>query len=165
MRARRAYGGGAVTLGVMATSRTISKYEKGTRSYTMSRIRGKDTSPERLVRSYLFARGLRFRKNDKRYPGHPDVVLPKYRTIIFVNGCFWHLHEGCSKARIPKSNVEFWAAKLVRNRARDAEETAALTEMGWRVLTVWECELSAARREETLSALLAAVTEGASARS
>lgn len=85
------------------------KYERGTRSYTMSHIRGKDTSIERMVRSFLFAKGLRFRKNDKRYPGHPDVVLPKYRTIIFVNGCFWHMHEGCPKAtRVPKSNVEFW---------------------------------------------------------
>ena len=84
------------------------KYERGTRSYTMSHIRGKDTSIERMVRSFLFAKGLRFRKNDKRYPGHPDVVLPKYRTIIFVNGCFWHMHEGCPKAtRVPKSNVEF----------------------------------------------------------
>ena len=80
------------------------KYERGTRSYTMSHIRGKDTSIERMVRSFLFAKGLRFRKNDKRYPGHPDVVLPKYRTIIFVNGCFWHMHEGCPKAtRAPNS--------------------------------------------------------------
>ena len=74
-----------------------SKYARGTRSYTMSRIRGKDTSIERLVRSYLFARGFRFRKNDRRYPGHPDIVLPKYHTIVFVNGCFWHMHEGCPK--------------------------------------------------------------------
>ena len=105
------------------------KYERGTRSYTMSHIRGKDTSIERMVRSFLFAKGLRFRKNDKRYPGHPDVVLPKYRTIIFVNGCFWHMHEGCPKAtRVPKSNVEFWTAKLLRNHERD--EAARRTRSG-----------------------------------
>ena len=81
------------------------KYERGTRSYTMSRIRGKDTKIEVLVRSYLFRRGLRFRKNDKRYPGHPDVVLPKYHVIVFVNGCFWHMHERCGNHSMPKSNV------------------------------------------------------------
>ena len=86
----------------------VEKYERGTRSYTMSHIRGKDTKIEVLVRSYLFRKGLRFRKNDKRYPGHPDVVLPKYHAIVFVNGCFWHMHEGCSKHSMPKSNVEFW---------------------------------------------------------
>lgn len=83
----------------------VEKYERGTRSYTMSHIRGKDTKIEVLVRSYLFRKGLRFRKNDKRYPGHPDVVLPKYHTIVFINGCFWHMHEGCSKHSMPKSNV------------------------------------------------------------
>lgn len=85
----------------------------------MSHIRGKDTKIEVLVRSYLFRKGLRFRKNDKRYPGHPDVVLPKYHAIVFVNGCFWHMHEGCSKHSMPKSNVEFWQAKLLRNHNRD----------------------------------------------
>ena len=89
----------------------VEKYERGTRSYTMSHIRGKDTKIEVLVRSYLFRKGLRFRKNDKRYPGHPDVVLPKYHAIVFVNGCFWHMHEGCSKHSMPKSNVEFWQAR------------------------------------------------------
>ena len=78
------------------------------RSYNMSRIRGKDTKPEMLVRKYLFSRGFRFRKNDKRYPGRPDIVLPKYRTVVFVNGCFWHGHEGCKYFVWPKSNVEFW---------------------------------------------------------
>ena len=95
------------------------KYERGTRSYTMSHIRGKDTSIEVMVRRYLFSRGLRFRKNDKRYPGHPDIVLPKWHTVVFVNGCFWHMHEGCTKHSMPKSNVEFWSAKLLRNRERE----------------------------------------------
>ena len=94
----------------------VEKYERGTRSYTMSHIRGKDTKIEVLVRSYLFRKGLRFRKNDKRYPGHPDVVLPKYHAIVFVNGCFWHMHEGCSKHSMPKSNVEFWQGSRTGGR-------------------------------------------------
>ena len=81
----------------------VDKFSKETRSYVMSRIRGKDTKPEVLVRKYLFSRGLRFRKNDKRYPGSPDVVLPKYNTVVFVHGCFWHFHEGCKHGKIPKS--------------------------------------------------------------
>ncbi|WEV72763.1 very short patch repair endonuclease [Bifidobacterium sp. ESL0790] len=119
----------------------------------MSHIRGKDTKIEVLVRKYLFARGLRFRKNDKRYPGHPDVVLPKWRAMVFVNGCFWHMHEGCSKYRLPKSNVEFWTAKLLRNHSRDITQKAELESQGWRVIVVWECELSKARRDETLEKL------------
>ena len=97
----------------------VDKVSKEIRSYNMSRIRSKDTKPEILVRSYLFSKGLRFRKNDKRYPGSPDVVLPKYKTIVFVHGCFWHLHEGCKYAVMPKSNVEFWEKKLYGNRERD----------------------------------------------
>lgn len=129
------------------------KYERGTRSYTMSRIRGKDTKIEVLVRSYLFRRGLRFRKNDKRYPGRPDVVLPRYHTIVFVNGCFWHMHEGCSKFSMPKSNVEFWTAKLVRNHERDIRQRAELEVDGWRVLVVWECELTVKLRQARLERL------------
>ena len=131
----------------------VEKYERGTRSYTMSHIRGKDTKIEVLVRSYLFRRGLRFRKNDKRYPGHPDVVLPKYHTIVFVNGCFWHMHEGCSKHSMPKSNVEFWQAKLLRNHNRDIAQRAELEASGWRVITVWECELTKAARDGRLARL------------
>ncbi|WP_245206915.1 very short patch repair endonuclease [Bifidobacterium dentium] len=131
----------------------VEKYERGTRSYIMSHIRGKDTSIETLVRSFLFAKGLRFRKNDKRYPGHPDVVLPKYHTVVFVNGCFWHMHEDCTKHAMPKSNVEFWSAKLLRNRDRDAKQHAELEAMGWRVIVVWECELGKKVREERLERL------------
>ncbi|WEV42763.1 very short patch repair endonuclease [Bifidobacterium sp. ESL0682] len=134
-------------------SKTPEKYERGTRSYTMSHIRGKNTKIEVLVRSYLFRRGLRFRKNDKRYPGHPDVVLPKWHTIVFVNGCFWHMHEGCKKFSMPKSNVEFWTAKLVRNHDRDILQRAQLEADGWKVLVVWECELTKDRREQTLDHL------------
>ncbi len=134
------------------------KFSKETRSYIMSRIRGKDTKPEILVRKYLFARGLRFRKNDKRYPGRPDVVLPKYKTAVFVHGCFWHLHEGCKYAKMPKSNVEYWEEKLYKNRERDARNQEELKAMGWTVLTVWECELKKDNREETLEILYDKIT-------
>lgn len=128
-------------------------HSKDVRSYNMSRIKGKDTAPEVMVRKYLFSRGLRFRKNDKRYPGHPDIVLPKYKTVVFVHGCFWHLHEGCRYAVMPTSNVEFWKNKLNGNKARDARNRDALSTMGWNVITVWECELKKDKRDETLDKL------------
>lgn len=98
------------------------------RHYNMSRIRSKDTKPEEIVRKYLFSKGLRFRKNDRRYPGHPDVVLPKYKTVVFVNGCFWHRHEGCRYASTPATNREFWNQKFERNVERDAREQKTLQE-------------------------------------
>ena len=98
----------------------------------MSRIRSKDTMPEEIVRKYLFSRELRYRKNDKRYPGHPDIVLPKYHTMIFVHGCFWHRHPGCRYASIPATNSEFWQKKFSRNVERDKEEQSKLREMGWK---------------------------------
>lgn len=107
----------------------------------MSRIRGKDTKIEVLVRSYLFSKGFRFRKNDKRYPGKPDIVLPKYKTVIFVNGCFWHMHPGCKQATIPKTRTEFWVEKLNRNVENDRKNQQALRDAGWNVIVVWECEL------------------------
>ena len=131
----------------------VDKFSKETRSYVMSRIRGKDTKPEVLVRKYLFSRGLRFRKNDKRYPGRPDIVLPKYNTIVFVHGCFWHLHEGCKYAVMPKSNVEYWENKLYRNKERDKRNQEKLEEMGWNVIIVWECQLKKDKREQTLGKL------------
>ena len=136
----------------------VDKFSKETRSYVMSRIRGKDTKPEVLVRKYLFSRGLRFRKNDKRYPGRPDIVLPKYKTAVFVHGCFWHLHEGCKYAVMPKSNVDYWEKKLYGNRERDARNQAELKAMGWTVLTVWECELKKDKREKTLEVLYTQIT-------
>ena len=111
------------------------------RSWNMSRIRGKDTKIEVLVRSYLFSKGFRFRKNDKRYPGKPDIVLPKYKTVIFVNGCFWHMHPGCKQATIPKTRTEFWVQKLNRNVENDRKNQQALTDAGWKVIVIWECEL------------------------
>lgn len=128
-------------------------HSKEVRSYNMSRIKGKDTKPEELVRKYLHSKGLRFRKNDKRYPGHPDIVLPKYRTIIFVHGCFWHLHENCRYAVLPKSNVDFWEQKLTGNKERDRLVKAELESQGWRVIIVWECQLKKEFRDKTLNDL------------
>lgn len=111
------------------------------RSQVMSHIRGKNTKPEILVRKELHARGFRFRLHNKKLPGSPDVVLPKYGVAIMVNGCFWHGHRGCRYATKPKSNVEFWEAKIARNRHRDEVTEAHLHALGWHVITIWECEL------------------------
>ena len=123
------------------------------RSWNMSRIKGKDTKIEVKVRSWLFARGFRFRKNDKRYPGKPDIVLPKYKTVIFINGCFWHRHEGCKYATIPKTRVDYWNAKFERNVANDKLHVKQLEELGWNVITLWECELRKTYFEETMNKL------------
>lgn len=111
------------------------------RSYNMSRIRGKNTKPEILVRKGLHARGFRFRLHNKKLPGSPDIVLPKYGVAIMVNGCFWHGHKGCRYATKSKTNIEFWEAKIARNRHRDEVTTAHLEALGWTVITIWECEL------------------------
>ncbi len=111
------------------------------RSQVMSHIRGKNTKPEILVRKELHARGFRFRLHNKKLPGSPDVVLPKYGVAIMVNGCFWHGHKACRYATKPKSNVEFWEAKIARNRHRDEVTEAHLHALGWHVITIWECEL------------------------
>jgi DNA mismatch endonuclease (patch repair protein) len=107
----------------------------------MSCIKGKGTKPEEIVRKYLFSQGFRYRKNDKRLPGTPDIVLPKYKTVIFVNGCFWHGHAGCKYFVWPKNNEEFWKKKIEANIFRDQKKTKALEEQGWKVIVVWECEL------------------------
>lgn len=131
------------------------------RSWNMSRIRGKDTKIEVLVRSWLFAQGFRFRKNDKRFPGHPDVVLPKYRTVIFINGCFWHRHEGCKYATTPKSNTEFWLAKFERNVENERKHRERLEADGWQVITIWECELKKDRFEETMESVCRSIKDNA----
>ena len=119
----------------------------------MASIHSKDTKPEILVRRYLFAHGVRYRQNHPRLPGHTDIVIRKYRTVIFVNGCFWHGHEGCKYFVLPKSRTEFWQAKIDRNRERDLEEQRKLAEMGWHCITVWECQLKPKVREKTLQSL------------
>ena len=125
----------------------------------MSRIRSGNTKPEELVRKYLFSRGLRYRKNDKRYPGKPDLVFPKYHTAVFVNGCFWHSHEGCPGFVMPKSRLDYWQPKLKRNQERDTEHIKDLDQQGWRVITVWECELKNSLRDERLSKLFSQITQ------
>ena len=125
------------------------------RSHCMSRIRGKNTKPEILVRKGLHARGFRFRLHNKKLPGRPDIVLPKYGVAIMVNGCFWHGHKGCQYATKPKSNVEFWETKIARNRHRDEVTTAHLEALGWTVITIWECELrNSSQLDERLNALV-----------
>lgn len=127
---------------------------KEARSYNMSRIRGKNTRPEEMVRKYLFSHGFRYRKNDPKLPGSPDIVLPKYRTVIFVNGCFWHGHEGCKYFVWPKNNADFWKQKIQCNIERDARKIHELQTKGWKVLVVWECELKSKKRDSTLSTLV-----------
>ena len=129
-------------------------HDKQTRSYNMSQIKGKNTKPEELVRKYLFAQGFRYRKNDKRLPGSPDIVLPKYKTVIFVNGCFWHGHEGCRYFVWPKSNTGFWKNKIKTNIERDKRKTSQLEELGWKVITIWECELKKNTFSVTMEKLL-----------
>jgi len=112
----------------------------------MSRIRGKDTKPEMVVRSLLHRMGYRFRLHGKGLPGRPDIVLARHKTVVFVHGCFWHRHEGCALARMPKSRSEFWEPKLEGNKQRDARNMERLALAGWEVLTIWECQLSDAER-------------------
>lgn len=137
----------------------MDKFTKRKRSFIMSRVKGKDTKPEEIVRRYLFLHGFRYRKNDKRYPGKPDIVLPKYKTMIFVNGCFWHQHPGCKAAALPESNHDYWEKKLHKNVTRDKKEIQELKHMGWRVIIIWECEISREdKRKKRLSSLLKEIT-------
>ena len=117
------------------------------RSWNMSRIKGKDTKIEVEVRKYLFSKGYRFRKNDKRYPGKPDIVLPKYHVAIFVHGCFWHRHEGCKDATTPKTRTEFWLEKFDKNVKNDQIKQEKLRALGWKVIVIWECELKRSFQE------------------
>ncbi|MDP3387024.1 MAG: very short patch repair endonuclease [Eubacteriales bacterium] len=119
----------------------VDKFSAEKRSEIMSKIKGKNTKIEINVRKYLFSKGFRYRKNDKRYPGTPDLVLPKYKTAVFINGCFWHGHENCKLYRLPKSNVEFWQKKIERNQNNYLRNKSKLEEMGFKVIVVWECEL------------------------
>lgn len=128
-------------------------HDKKTRSYNMSRIKGKNTKPEEIVQKYLFSKGFRYRKNDKRLPGTPDIVLPKYKTVIFVNGCFWHGHKDCRYFVVPKTNTDFWLKKINTNIERDKRKQEALKELGWNVIVVWECELKKQSRDITLNSI------------
>ncbi|WP_370647605.1 very short patch repair endonuclease [Rhodohalobacter sp. 614A] len=115
-------------------------FSKSKRSKIMSKISGKETKPEIIVRKYLFSKGFRYLKNDKRYPGTPDIVLPKYKVVVFVHGCFWHGHD-CKRGTLPETRKEFWEKKITGNKQRDKQNKEALQEQGWQVLTVWGCEI------------------------
>jgi DNA mismatch endonuclease (patch repair protein) len=119
----------------------------------LASVHSKDTKPEILVREYLWRKGFRYRLNVPRLPGHPDIVLKKYRTCVFVNGCFWHGHENCKYFKMPRTNTAFWEKKLSRNKERDKEEQRKLAEKGWHVIVVWECQLKADKRDKTLESL------------
>lgn len=126
-------------------------HDEKTRSYNMSQIRSKNTSPELLVRKFLFKAGLRYKLHDKSLPGKPDLVLPKYKTVIFINGCFWHGHEKCRLFVIPKTRTEWWLTKIRKNVDNDCKNEAILLSMGWNVITIWECQLKRDKLEVTLT--------------
>ena len=127
---------------------------KEQRKRCMSHVRGKDTKPEVMVRQFLFAQGFRYRLYRKDLPGKPDIVLPKYKTVIFINGCFWHGHTGCKYATIPEANHDFWLAKISGNIERDKSNYAKLHKLGWNIIEIWQCELKPKFREQTLNNLL-----------
>ncbi|ROI10066.1 DNA mismatch endonuclease Vsr [Chryseobacterium sp. H3056] len=129
------------------------RHTKQQRSYNMSRIKSKEAKPEILLRKLLFKEGLRYRINDRKLPGKPDIVLKKYNTIIFVNGCFWHGHQDCRYFVIPKTRTEFWTEKINGNKERDIRNNTLLKQAGWNVITVWECELKKNSIEETFNLL------------
>lgn len=132
----------------------MDTHSKQTRSFNMSQIRSKDTKPEMLVRRFLFSKGIRYRIHDKRLPGKPDLVFPKHRKIIFINGCFWHGHANCKYFSIPKTRTEWWLDKITNNRNKDSAYISILEAQGWKVLTIWECELKSTKMEHTFSSLL-----------
>src|SRR5215469_2848317 len=128
-------------------------HDKATRSYNMSRIRSKNTKPEILVRKFLHAQGFRFRLQDKKLPGKPDIVLPKYKIVVFIHGCFWHGHKSCKYFVVPKTRTEWWMTKINSNIANDAKVLKALKKAGWKTVNLWECELKANKIKKSLSKL------------
>ena len=129
-------------------------HDKETRSFNMSRIKGKNTKPEIIVRKFLFSKGFRYRLHAKDLPGKPDIVLPKYKTVIFVNGCFWHGHENCRYFVIPKTRADWWLKKIYGNKQKDSENFLQLTQLGWKIVTIFECELKQDKLNLTLNMLL-----------
>lgn len=133
-------------------------HDRKTRSYNMSRIKGKDTKPEMVVRKFLFAHGFRYRLHDKKLPGKPDIVLKKYNTVIFVNGCFWHGHEGCRYFKIPATKHDWWKKKIADTKMRDLKYQEDLIKDGWKIIVLWECELKNNQAEATLNQLIETLT-------
>jgi len=129
-------------------------HSKETRSYNMSQIKGKDTKPELIVRKFLFANGFRYRLHDKKLSGKPDIVLPRFKTIIFIHGCFWHGHTNCKYFVMPKTRTNFWKAKILGNKNKDIINTRTLKKNGWKVLTIWECQLKRNKVDKTLKKIV-----------
>lgn len=129
-------------------------HDNKARSYNMSQIRSTNTKPELIVREYLFKEGFRYRLYDKNLPGKPDIVLPKYKTAIYVHGCFWHGHEGCKYFKIPKTRTEWWKSKIEKNKIRDNNNKIKLSLEGWNVIEIYECELKSTKKKETLTRLI-----------
>ncbi|MEP6676562.1 MAG: DNA mismatch endonuclease Vsr [Ferruginibacter sp.] len=134
-------------------------HTKEQRSYNMSQIKGKNTKPEILVRKFLHANGFRYKLHDKTLPGKPDIVLPKYKIVIFVHGCFWHGHAGCRYYVIPKTRTEWWLDKINKNRANDVKAKKGLKKEGWKIAEVWECDLKKEKLENTLGKLLKGINK------
>jgi len=124
------------------------------RRYNMQQIKGKDTKPEMLVRKFLHANGYRYKLHDKTLPGNPDIVLPKYKTVIFVHGCFWHGHTNCKYFVVPKTNTQWWTDKINSNKANDEKAIKALKKTGWKIINIWECKLKPAKVENSILSLL-----------
>lgn len=135
-------------------------HDSKTRSYNMSCIKGKRTKPEEIVARYLFSQGFRYRRNVRSLPGTPDIVLKKYNTVIFVNGCFWHMHENCRYSVMPENHKEFWAEKLLKNKERDEKKKRQLEQMGWNIIVVWECQLKGEEKQPALEKLKSDVWKG-----
>jgi DNA mismatch endonuclease, patch repair protein len=129
-------------------------HSKEIRSFNMSRIKGKDTKPEIMVRKFLFSNGIRYRLHDKKLPGKPDMVFPKYKKVVFINGCFWHGHENCKYFVVPKTKTEWWLNKINGNKKKDTESVYALKKQGWKVVTVWECELKPNKKDKKLKSIV-----------
>ncbi|MDN4011071.1 DNA mismatch endonuclease Vsr [Chryseobacterium gambrini] len=129
-------------------------HSKEIRSYNMSKIKGKNTKPEILVRKFLFSKGFRYRLHKKSLPGTPDIVLNKYRTVIFIHGCFWHGHDNCKYYVVPKTKTDWWLEKIGRNKLKDEDSINKLKNDGWKVIIIWECQLKIKKREETLKKLI-----------
>jgi len=132
-------------------------HSKETRSYNMSRIRSKDTKPELLVRRFLHKNGFRYRLHVKDLPGKPDIVLPKYKTVVFIHGCFWHGHEGCKYFVVPKTRTEWWLNKIGNNTTNDLNSENQLKNAGWKIIKLWECEIKPSLRAETLKNLIVGI--------
>ena len=135
-------------------------HSRAQRSYNMSRIRSAHTKPEMLVRKFLHSLGYRYRLHEKKLPGRPDLVLPKYKTVIFIHGCFWHGHHNCKYYVVPKTRTEWWLNKITVNQANDRKAVLALKKQGWKIITVWECDLKPGKVEKTLAALVKTIESG-----